>query len=282
MKKNNLKKTVVAVTFATLLSSGSMNTTFASVDDSLTKLDTITHTFNVKGHEITVSADPSIGINGNKGKYNVDLDTVIDIEGLHKIIKSNLNKTWKYSECGRQLYTKNTSLTATSNGDLKVSLDGQGKIITCIKGPVTHTEVKDWGLLGKHRVPVVRKGIIARVPVSQSINIQGVIRPIIKGDLVTASVSISRAMPSGVIKQFVKVFGLHGKVKKLIQKEIDKELSKTNAKFKLPPEFKQYNVNIKEAKFVQMQNGHLGIKLAASGSITQQQLADLINKEISK
>ena len=50
----------------------------------------------------------------------------------------------------------------------------------------------------------------------------------------------------------------------------------------LPKQFRDFKVVINSSKFIDLGGGSLGIKLSASGSITQVQLATLLNEQNDK
>ena len=70
---------------------------------------------------------------------------------------------------------------------------------------------------------------------------------------------------------------LRDKVTDLAQEKIEEKL--LDKRFRLPEEFRDFNVTINSSKFIGMDGG-LGVEVSASGSITQDQLATLINESV--
>ena len=84
----------------------------------------------------------------------------------------------------------------------------------------------------------------------------------------------------GLLTGLVKAVGLHDEIKDLIQSKIDEKLR--GQKILLPKEVRAYKVVIHSADFIALDGDGLGLKISASGSITQAQLSTLLNKRVGE
>lgn len=278
---NGIAKTGVALTVAAGLMAGAANAEFTSVDP-------ITKTFEIEGQSTTLTIHPEFAVSGENGSIKVDLSAVIDASNLQGDLTALMNKRWSHEECGERFSTHSASVTPAGNGRLHVGLTAQAQKWECggTKVPKTYckdTWIKVFGLKTKGIPKCTVKWEQSRWKtklISQSIRVEALAYPVIKGDTITAEVNVTKAMPSGLAKHLVNAFGLHGKVKDLVQRKIDEKVR--GQQFRLPKELQAYNVVIDGADFMDLGGGRLGLKLLASGLITQAQLAELINEQISK
>ncbi len=274
----NKKLINLAATATTVLSlmAGSASAKFTSVDP-------IIKTLNIEGQTTTLTFHPEFSVSGSDGAVKVDLNSVIDATDLQGDLSVLMNKRWKYDECGERFSTHGTTVHPIGDGRLHVGVTAQAQLWKCVKTkiPKIYSKMIRIGPL-KTKVPTVHwvmKTMKTKV-ISQSVRVEAAVRPVVNGDTVTAEVTVTKAMPSGLAKTLVKVFGLHGKVKDLIQRKIDGKLR--GQQFRLPEEVRAFNVVINSASFIDLGGGRLGLKLSASGFATQTQLAELINEQIGK
>ena len=113
---------------------------------------------------------------------------------------------------------------------------------------------------------------------SQSAQVKALVRPVIDGETVTAKVEVTKAMPTGLLGELVKLLDLHSEIKKLVQREIDKELRDLH--IPLPKQVHVYNVLIHGVGFIALDGDGLGLDISASGTITKDHLDSLIEQQI--
>ena len=274
-----MKKVIKASTALMLAAFLSLVSVTASA--TYTPLKSIVKSFDINGTTTTVIIDPAFALSTTNNGVKVDLKSRINAADLQSTIHREFNKRWKYDECGERLETSNVSVVPMVDGRLKVGITGRAQLWECVKTklPKVTWEIKKIGFI-KTKVPVTRwemKTMKTKL-VSQSFRLEAYIKPEIRGNHVTASVDVSRAMPGGLLGKLVNVFGLHGKLKNIARGELQRQLRK-NA-FKLPAELKAYNVNIKDAHFVNLGGGQLGLDIKANASVSQLQIAKLINEQL--
>ena len=112
-------------------------------------------------------------------------------------------------------------------------------------------------------------------------NREALAHPVFRHNTVTAVIEVTSARPSGLLGRAVALLDplldLRDKVTDLAQEKIEEKL--LDKRFRLPEEFRDFNVTINSSKFIGMDGG-LGVEVSASGSITQDQLATLINESV--
>ena len=250
-----------------------------------TSLDPITRSFEIEGHPIEWTIYPKFRLSGGAGLIEVDLNALIDASDLQNQFPTMMNRSWDYDECGVRTSTRSATIRPAANGQLFVGITGRGEIWECVKTkiPETYRKVRDLGLLGKHKLPAIRwkmKTAKTRV-VSQSISIEALAHLVFRHNTVTAVIEVTSARPSGLLGMAVALLDplldLRDKVTDLAQEKIEEKL--LDKRFRLPEEFRDFNVTINSSKFIGMDGG-LGVEVSASGSITQDQLATLINESV--
>ena len=249
-------------------------------------LRSITKDLKIEGRPIKLKIQPLIAVSGSDGTVSVDLNALIDATDLQSQLPALMNKSWSYDECGVRTSTHGASVRPTGTGQLQVGVTAQGQLWECVKTkiPETYWKVRDLGWLGKTKLPAIRwkmKTMKTRL-VSQSIVIEALARPVFKGDTVTADIEVTRVVPSGLLGEAVEMLDdlldLQDKITKLVQREIDQLLR--GERLRLPTLFRDFRVSINSLKFIDLGDGQLGIELSATGSITQVQLATLLNEKI--
>ena len=255
-----------------------------AANTQFTSVNTLTTTVNIEDQITTLTIHSEVAASsGSDGSFKVDLNTIVDASDLKSDLTPLLNKRWEYDECGQRFSTRGATVRPAGNGQLHIGVTARGELWECIKTkvPVTHREMKKIGFI-KTKVPVIRwemKTLKTRL-LSQSAHIEALVRPEIDGDAVTAEVKVTKAMPSGLLGRLVKAVGLHDEIKDLIQSKIDEKLR--GQKILLPKEVRAYKVVIHSADFIALDGDGLGLKISASGSITQAQLSTLLNKRVGE
>ena len=259
----------------------------AAAESQFTPLNPITKKLKVDGRPVELTIYPEIAVSGSDDSVKVDLNVLVDASDLQSQLPRLMNKSWKYDECGVRTSTSGATVRPTGNDQLHVGVTARGQLWECVKTkiPETYWKVRDLGFL-KTKLPAIRwkmKTGKTRL-VSQSIRIEALARPVFKGDSVTANIRVTRAVPSGLLGKAVEMLDdlleLQDKITKLVQREINKML--LGEQLRLPKQFLDYNAVINSSKFIDLGGGSLGIELSASGSITQVQLAKLLNEQIDK
>ena len=258
-----------------------------AADPQFTPLDPITKNLKVEGRSIKLTILPEIAVSGSDGLVKVDLNALVDASDLQRQLPTLMNKRWKYDECGVRTSTHSAAVHPADNGQLHVAVTAGAELWECVKTkfPETYSKVRKIGF-AKIKLPWIRwKMKTAKTKLlSQSIRIEALARPVFTGDTVTADIKVTQAVPSGLLGKAVEMLDdlldLQAKFTELVQREIGKMLS--GQQFPLPKEFRDFNVVINSSKFIDRGAASLGIELSASGSITQAQLATLLNEQIGE
>ena len=262
------------------------NETSRAAGAQFTPLDPITKNIDIEGHPIEWTIDPKVKLDGGPGLIKVDLKALIDASDFQNQFPTMMNKSWDYDECGVRTSTRSATIRPAADGQLFVGVTGRGEIWECVKTkiPETYWEVRDLGWFGKHKLPAVRwemKTAKTRL-VSQSISIEALARPVFRDNTVAAEIQVTSARPSGLLGKAVALLDplldLRNEVADFAQERIEEKLR--DKRFRLPEEFRDFNVVTDGSKFIDLGDGRLGIELLASGSITQDQLATLLNELI--
>ncbi len=248
-----------------------------------TPISTIDKTIEIAGQSAQLKIMPTFAIHGEEGVVKVDMNALVDASDLQGSASSALNKRWKYEECGERFNTSGATVTPMADGRLHIGITAQAQKWQCIKTkvPKTYSKMVKIGF-AKIKVPEIRwvMETMKTKLISQSIRVEAAVLPVIDGDRVSAEVKVTKAMPSGLAKTLVGAFGLHGKIKGLVQRELNQRLGGKH--YRLPAQMQAYDARLNAAKFVDLGNGKLGLRLEASGAITQAQLATMINERLAQ
>ena len=214
-------KLCVILAVAAMLTANTVN-----AESKRTSTSPIIKTFQVEDQTITLMI-PEFAVSGNDSAIGITLKVIVDVTDLKGTLVAQMNKRWKYDECGERFETRGATVRPGENGQLHVSVTAQAQRWKCVKTkiPKVRWEVKRVGPI-KTKVPQFyseMKTAKTRL-VSQSIHLEALIRAVLNGDTVTADVNVTKAMPSGLAKHFVKAFGLHDKIKNGVQSKIEERL----------------------------------------------------------
>lgn len=252
-----------------------------------TPLGTITKSFAIEGQTTTVSIDPAIAISGEPGQMNVAITARIHASDLQATLSDAINKWWKNEECGQRLRTH--SATILPSGDqLFVGVTAQAQQWECIKTKVPKTYFENKCVaraFGKCRiktkVPVIRwKMETAKTRlISQSVRLEAMVTPVFSDGQFRAHVRVTKAAPSGLAGGLVRAIGFEAILRLLVQSEVSNKVAAHKLVF--PPEAMAYDPKVNQVKFVDLGGGKLGIDVAATGRITQEQIAELLSERLN-
>ncbi|MBU1834722.1 MAG: hypothetical protein KJ834_01625 [Alphaproteobacteria bacterium] len=252
-------------------------------------LPPITKSFTIEGVSTSVTIHPDFAVSGSNGVVAVDLRARVDASDLQRDLKALLDRRWKFEDCGDRFTTGNPDIRPAGNGGLHIGLTAQAQKWQCVKTKLPKTYFENKCVVhafGKCRfstkVPVIHmKMETAKTKlISQSIRLEALASTAISGDAISAEIRVTKALPSGLAGQLVKAFGLHDKIKGLVQTKLREKLREH--RFVLPEEIKAYDVEILQADFVDLGGGRLGLDVRAQGRITQAQIAALLANELAK
>lgn len=197
-----------------------------------------------------------------------------------------MNQRWKHDECGQRLNTNNA--TIRPDGDaLFVGLTAQAQLWECVKTKLPKIRMVHKCLLkafGKCRasthVPETYWEIeeIKTKLISQSVRLEARITPLYKDGSLTAEVQVTKAMPSGLAGDLVGIFGVQGKIRDLVQKQVAAKVADYGVS--LPPQVMDYHPEVKDIDFVDLGGGRLGLDVEASGAITQEQVVGMLMAQL--
>ncbi|WP_372922020.1 hypothetical protein [Roseovarius sp.] len=274
-----MKSFLIATTAAALIATTALA--------EFTPVKPITETFDVEGQTTTITVDPQIRLSGQDGLVEVGIKAIIDAGDLQGDLVNLMNRNWKKDECGERFRTH--SATIRPAGDkLSVGVTAQAQLWECVKTKVPKTYFENKCVLHafgkcqvKTKVPVIRWEMeTAKTKlISQSARLEALVTPVFDDGQITAQVQVTNAMPSGLAGDLVRLFGLQGKVRDLVQKEVSAKVAGQG--FAFPPEVMAYDPQVEEVDFVDLGGGKLGIALEATGRITQAQVAALLAEQMN-
>lgn len=253
----------------------------------------ITKAFDIEGQQTTITIHPEFAVSGQNGVVKVDLSAVIDATDLQRNLINMLNKRWKFEDCGERFTTSNPTIRPADDGQLHIGITAQAQKWACGGTKIPKIYCKDTWIITK--LPFGAKLKTKGIPkcttkmeyegwktklISQSVRAEALVRAVVNGDTIAVDARVTKAMPSGLAKHLVNAFGLHNKIKDLVQQEVNDKLHAKQ--YRLPEEVRAYDVVIREASFIDLGDGRLGLKVSASGTITQKQLAILLNGKINE
>ncbi|MGH1462895.1 MAG: hypothetical protein ACRBB6_12750 [Neptuniibacter sp.] len=190
-------------------------------------------------------------------EVNIDLALNIDLSGLAGELITQMNRRFEWQECGKRIYTRNSSVQADGRGNLLVATTGTFQQWTCIKPIGFKTKL-----------------------LSQSARMNAVATPVLGADGKTVSVHVkaTKVKPDGLLGVFTNLFGLNGTLKAKLQEIISRKLN--GKTIKMPAELAAYDVTIKKLAFIVVpETGGLGLQVHATAAVTQAQLDDLMKKQ---